>query len=713
MAVHRLSTIWIAGLMVLAFGCGSPTGRMPHPVATPPPAPLPTTLEGARAELKAGHASRYEQALRRFTTSSDAALRLHADILLGQFLRDQKRYDEAIDSFRRAAVEAPQLNPFLLLKIVELQRTKGDIPAAIQAAVSLITTYPGSPASTDARLLLPALYADVKDAANVTRTAAELVAIPLDELTEQRFVETADAITKGAFPDVANGIRMRLLREYAQGRYTEKIYGQLAKSSLSPLDSMSYADLMKTAERLGRVNRYDQALDLLDRISRRFPEESTAAEYRFLKVTSLFNSRHYEDVVQIQPVEDEPYYVATQMLRARAYWRTSRSPEFLQIMTGLLRDYPESKEAAQVELQLAKYYMTDENDPAKSADYFQQALSGTGAGDNGENLWSLAWLYVSSGQDEKALTTMARYIESYPDADYTSNALFWSAKVYERMGRTAERDAQFKRLVTTYPYSYYSYRAYSHFNPRAREIAASPTPPNEIASGYVFPQLTITDPELNSRFEVVRQLESVELLPEATRELKGIVGSRPEDLAAAYALADYYSRTGESLKAIGILQSRFRNFVRHGGTGIPTRFWELLFPRPHWDIMQDAAMKAGIDVWYLPAIIRQESGFEPTIVSNAGAVGIMQIMPAEATRIATQAGLAAAVTRDDLFDVDRNIHVGAAEFAQKLAAVGGNPTYAIAAYNAGEDAVKRWLGTAPPADLDVFIESIPFNETRL
>jgi len=696
----------ISGIAVGVFACGSPV-RV-KPVAVPAPPALPQTLAEAREDLKAGRTDRYEAALRNFAVSADPALRLHAEVLLARYLLDQKRFDESVEQLRRASAEAPRLTPFLLLRVVEAQRNKGDVTAAAQTAVSLITAYPGSSAATDARIILPALYALVPDSAKVEQSANDLTAIPLDELTEQKFVETADTLARQGFMEAATRVRMRILREYAQGRYTEKIYGQLSKpagSAPSPLDALSYSELTKIAERLGRVNRYDQALDLLGRIAQRFPDESTAAEYRFLKASSLFNSRHYEDVVQIQPDKDEPYYVAAQTLRARAYWRTSRSPEFLRLMTELLRDYPQSKEAPQIELQLAKYYMTDENDPTKSAAFFQRAIDAAGAGDNGENLWSLGWLYVQSGQNEKALTSLARYLELYPDADYTTNALFWSGKIYERTGRIKERDAQFQRLVTAYPYSYYSYRA--------REIASFPAPSNEIASGFVFPPLTFTDPELDQRLAVVRQLESVEMLSDATRELKRIIGSRPEDLAAAFALADFYSRTGESLKAIGILQSRFKNFVRHGGVGIPSRFWEILFPRPHFDVMQDAAMKANIDVWWLPAIIRQESGFEPSIVSNAGAVGIMQIMPAEATRIATLGGIGTTVTRDDLFDVDRNIHVGAAEFAQKLAAVGGQPPYAIAAYNAGEDAVKRWLGPTPPADLDIFIESIPFNETRL
>jgi soluble lytic murein transglycosylase len=119
-----------------------------------------------------------------------------------------------------------------------------------------------------------------------------------------------------------------------------------------------------------------------------------------------------------------------------------------------------------------------------------------------------------------------------------------------------------------------------------------------------------------------------------------------------------------------------------------------------------------VDPYLLASITRQESGFEPTTVSNAGAVGLMQIMPEEAGRIGAAGGLGE-ITRQDLFDPAKNIAVGAAEYSQKLAAWNGNHILAIASYNAGEQAVGTWIEKTPIDDPDLFIESIPFSETRL
>jgi len=194
--------------------------------------------------------------------------------------------------------------------------------------------------------------------------------------------------------------------------------------------------------------------------------------------------------------------------------------------------------------------------------------------------------------------------------------------------------------------------------------------------------------------------------------MKRVASLHPNDLAFQFLLADLYVEGGEPFKANGILQRHFRDIVRHGGINVPHRFWEILYPLKYWDAYKAAGATENVDPYVLVAITRQESGFEPSTVSNAGAVGLMQIMPAEAGTIATKAGLMPP-SREQLFDQATNIDIGAAEFAQKLANMRNNPILAIAAYNAGEDAVGRWLAHTPIDDVDLFVEAIPYAETRL
>jgi soluble lytic murein transglycosylase len=116
-------------------------------------------------------------------------------------------------------------------------------------------------------------------------------------------------------------------------------------------------------------------------------------------------------------------------------------------------------------------------------------------------------------------------------------------------------------------------------------------------------------------------------------------------------------------------------------------------------------------------IMRQESSFNPDVVSGAGAVGLMQLLPSTARRTGEKYNLPAG----DLFNPDQNMNLGAAYFAQELRNFGNCLPLAIAAYNAGPTNVARWLkeygdpelGTQPGgANMIDWIEEIPFSETR-
>ncbi|MDX1583368.1 MAG: lytic transglycosylase domain-containing protein, partial [Thermoanaerobaculia bacterium] len=133
----------------------------------------------------------------------------------------------------------------------------------------------------------------------------------------------------------------------------------------------------------------------------------------------------------------------------------------------------------------------------------------------------------------------------------------------------------------------------------------------------------------------------------------------------------------------------------------------------YWDEIRSAAAEQEIDPFLMAAIIRQESGWDPSIISSAGAVGLMQMMPKEAAAFGELAGLGREVTRQDLFDARINLKVGAAEIREKLDAMNGNQLLAIASYNAGENAVRSWTRKTPTEDRDLFIDSIPYSETRL
>ncbi|HVE71347.1 MAG TPA: transglycosylase SLT domain-containing protein [Thermoanaerobaculia bacterium] len=597
---------------------------------------------------------------------------------------DKKEWNAAVPALTEAAAAYPEVAPFLRLRIAEAEVARGNAQSAV-AILSEIIAISDTSAATVARLRLPQLYAQLGDRSATDAAWAQANALAIDELNETDFVAMATALAKAGRSDLASNTRMRLLTTYPQGRYTEQTF-DFVKNEVAGLPA---SERIALAAKLARSDRYDQALTLLP---------ANAPEAQATRIRALFNSRHYSELL----AETEGLRLtdpALALTRARAAWRAERADIFLAGLDAVEKEFPQSKEAVEAKILRAKYYSNDVIDYARAVENLTKAAD-AGAGD--ENLWNLGWTYFLWGRYDQALQTFDRYVRAYPDGDWKTNSLFWTAKIHDKLGRTAQRNAAAAQIVAEYPFSYYAYRA--------KELWPS-IAGTETKSLNTFPDVdaaSVNEP----RFAVVRALQDIGLDRAAAREMKVLAAKYDANLAVQFMLADVYVRGGEPFKANGVLQRRFREYVRHGGTNIPRRFWEILFPLAYWETIQAEAAKRGHDPYMLASIIRQESGFEPSTVSNAGAVGLMQIMPEEASRIGAAGGIGE-VTRADLFVPEKNVAVGAAELSQKLAATGNKLTLAIAAYNAGETAVQRWMSRTSPDEIDVFIESIPYAETRL
>jgi len=138
---------------------------------------------------------------------------------------------------------------------------------------------------------------------------------------------------------------------------------------------------------------------------------------------------------------------------------------------------------------------------------------------------------------------------------------------------------------------------------------------------------------------------------------------------------------------------------------------ELRFPKPHLDLFQRHAQAQNIDPYWALAVTRQESAFWKGARSHVGARGLMQLMPATAKATARRHGIALP-NLDRLSTPDVNIQLGTAYLGEMAMQFDNNQAYASAAYNAGPHRVTRWLKQRGELPLDVWIETIPFDETR-
>jgi len=195
----------------------------------------------------------------------------------------------------------------------------------------------------------------------------------------------------------------------------------------------------------------------------------------------------------------------------------------------------------------------------------------------------------------------------------------------------------------------------------------------------------------------VVKLSSLDLRPEGHREWLSIVrGLDDEGLLLA---AEFARRNGLYDRSINTAE---RTRQRHD--------FSLRYPTPYQTEIDEAAQRYGLDPAIVYGLVRQESRFVSDIVSAAGAVGLMQLMTSTARWVAKRSG------RTDqgalkLDDPAVNVEIGAYYLRYVMDRFGGLPVLAAAAYNAGPGRAQSWRGAAP-LEGAVYIETIPFNETR-
>jgi soluble lytic murein transglycosylase len=278
-------------------------------------------------------------------------------------------------------------------------------------------------------------------------------------------------------------------------------------------------------------------------------------------------------------------------------------------------------------------------------------------------------------------------VDAMPEAQrQESSWRYWRARALLAQGRKDEAGALLATLATET--SFYGVLASEAQGRRFAVPASAPvTATPESVSAFA------------ARPEVRRavKLAELDMRPESQREWTYIVRGLPDDRLLL--AADYARSVGLYDRAINTAD---RTQARHD--------YGLRYLAPFRPQFETAARAHDVDVALLYGIARQESRFAPDIVSSAGAVGLMQLMPGTARWVAKQ--LARSDYRPALIaDTDLNTQFGAYYFKYWLERLDRMPALAAAAYNAGPGRAQAWR---PPMPLEgaIWVETIPFNETR-
>ena len=267
----------------------------------------------------------------------------------------------------------------------------------------------------------------------------------------------------------------------------------------------------------------------------------------------------------------------------------------------------------------------------------------------------------------------------------TARWRYWSARIAEQTHRSSEARHLYESLLADD--NYYSALAAAHLH---RSVVPHP-------AALSVNSERLTQLERLPAFERARELFFCRLRAEALTEWQLGYESIPAEwrqqtipMAAGWG---WY----EQAVATATLLHVFNDYA-------------LLYPHPFDAEVSAAARAAELAPETVYGVVRQESLYRTDAVSDAGARGLMQLQPETARRTARflkrpQPSVA------DLFDPSTNIALGAARLRMLLDQFDGQLPVALAGYNAGSTAVTRWL-PATPLDADIWIENIPYNETR-
>ena len=291
---------------------------------------------------------------------------------------------------------------------------------------------------------------------------------------------------------------------------------------------------------------------------------------------------------------------------------------------------------------------------------------------------------------------------------HASTAIYWRGVVYEEYEKNpAAAAACYQKLVTTFPQYYYADLARQRLSSLGAVVPATlPLLANIHAPSA--PELTTDIPEDDIHVERARLLANAGLNQYIVPEISSSSDSRSW---RAYAEAQLYSSDGETWRSLRIMKQKVQSYFAVPIDSVPREYWELLFPQPYWAVLQSNAQKQGLDPYLVASLIRQESEFNPSAVSYANAWGLMQLLPRVGSELARKEHVRPYRT-SYLLNPEVNLKLGTAYFRQLMDEFKGQPEYALAAYNAGDDRVKIWLANGPYASLPEFVESIPFTQTR-
>ena len=485
------------------------------------------------------------------------------------------------------------------------------------------------------------------------------------------------------------------------------------------------------AERLLEVHRNDEALTTLDALKKTALEPALNCRVLATRGKAHKKLRQWEkaraalgEAAEVCHTAESDLAPAALFHYAAALERLSDEKASAAAYTSLRARFPKHTLADDAGFFLIRHELDDKKDWKAARKLAERLVEATPGGDMvGESVFFVAAAAMADDRWRDAQGVLKLY-DRLPAPDFTDHDMgrteYWRARVAQRMKMSLPGIVQgYQSVLKTMPLGWYSLLAYS----RLREI--DPTMAREAARQSLASQPERTavpgGPSDTWTFNVPPGFEPSALETAILLARLGLAGPAQETLARAaptesaetlWFSAWVLDRAGAYRYSHDLLRRKLKNYRTFGATGPQRRIWQLAFPAPYRELVSQAEKDTGVPAAFLWGIMREESGFNPGVESSANAVGLMQLILPTAKRMAKKDE--GPIDRKALTDPRLSVTLGARYLAHVLSLVGGVAALPIlpAGYNAGEGALKRWLTARGEMPLDLFVESMTFEEAR-
>lgn len=403
--------------------------------------------------------------------------------------------------------------------------------------------------------------------------------------------------------------------------------------------------------------------------------------------------------------------------------RQGEEDHLLQIERQLADRFPDSPERGKLLFMIGDFYeYREQTEPAIKT--YRRLIAEMPADPSAEDaVWRLGWIAYKARRYGDAIKILEDDLKRRPSGPLGGQFGYWIGRSAEATDQPLKAANAYREVCRTFLRSFYCQQAtvrLARLNSSAvgdteadRPADAPPEAALKTMNGTIIGLPTGgADASLirDRHYAVSLELMALHLKPEAVRELDALAERYATDKATVLRLAELLYAAGDYHHSLRLLKLYFQDVMEKGGDDIPKSFWEQAYPNQFLDLVKRQTPTATVDPYLVAAVAREESAFDPKAVSKVGALGLMQLMPDTGEWVAKRVGLKP-FSPDLLLDGAVNIRLGAWYLQHLVEQFNGNVVLAVASYNAGPEAVGRWAEKGA-GNLDEFIESIPFNETR-